>query len=76
MGYSDRRAKVAAEIRAELARQGKSATQLATATGIGRDTMRRRLNGVYPFNSDELYSICHFLGISIVELTERTEAAA
>lgn len=76
MGYGNRRSKIAAEIRAELARQGKSATDLAKGTGIGRDTLRRRLNGIYPFYAEELFAICDFLGLTTAELVSRTEAAA
>jgi lambda repressor-like predicted transcriptional regulator len=76
MGISDRRARLAAEIRAELGRQNKSAAELSAGTGIRPDTLRRRLNGRYPLMAEELLVICTFLGVSIGDLTARTEDAA
>lgn len=76
MGYSDRRARIAAEIRAELARQGKSASELSIGTGIRRDTLRRRLNGTYPLLAEELLAICLYLNIPVATLVARTEDAA
>ena len=71
-----RRARVAAEIRAELARQNKSKASLAQAAGISPDTLRRRLNGVYPFAIEEVDAICFFLGIPIAEFVARARADA
>lgn len=76
MAYSDRRPRVAAEIRAELARQGKSLSDLVEGTGIKRETLRRRLNGTYPLLADELIVICDYLDIGIATLVARTEDAA
>lgn len=73
---SDRRAEVAAEIRAELARQRVSQAALILATGITKNTLRRRLNGVKPFYVHELEAICSFLNVPLSELLERTRTAA
>jgi DNA-binding Xre family transcriptional regulator len=73
---SDRRAEVAAEIRAELARQRVPQTALISATGISKNTLRRRLNGVKPFYVHELEAICSFLNIPLSEFLDRTRSAA
>jgi len=71
-----RRARIAAEVRAELARQKKTKASLSQATGISPDTLRRRLDGVRPFYMDELDSITRFFGIPLVEFISRTDVAA
>lgn len=68
-----RRTAIAAEVRAELARQNKTHTSLAKATGISVDTLRRRLTGRSSFNAEELGSACRFLGISLDEIIGRAE---
>jgi hypothetical protein len=68
-----RRARIAAELRSELAIQKKSRTSLSLATGMTTETLRRRLGGVKPFNMDELDSIVRFLGIPLVDFVARTE---
>jgi DNA-binding Xre family transcriptional regulator len=72
----DRRAQVAAEIRAELARQRVTQAALITATGITKNTLRRRLDGIKPFYVHELEAICSFLNLPLSELLERSKAAA
>jgi transcriptional regulator with XRE-family HTH domain len=71
-----RRANLAAEIRAEMARQRVSINQLAAGTSISASTLYRRLNGVKPFNVDELDAIAVFLGVPAWELAERAKKAA
>jgi len=71
-----RRERVAAEIRAELARQNKSKTDLAAHIGLSTWTLRRRLEGVRPFYLEELQSIAQFLGLPLSELLEHTGNAA
>lgn len=73
---NERRAKIAGEIRAELARQGKTVPALATATGISPATLRRRLKGVKPFYLEELEEIATFLNLPVSYLAENTERAA
>lgn len=72
----NRRARVAAEIRAELARQRISQIALIAATGITKNTLRHRLNGKYPFYVHELEAICSFLHVPLAEFLERTKDAA
>jgi transcriptional regulator with XRE-family HTH domain len=70
-----RRARLAAEIREELERQKKSLASLSESTGIKIDTLYNRLNGIKPFNVEELDLIVEFLGISLDELLTRARGA-
>lgn len=67
---------MAAEIRAELARQRVTQLALIAATGITKNTLRRRLDGIKPFYLHELEAICSFLNVPLSELLERTKDAA
>jgi len=69
-----RRASVAGEIRAEMARRQMSVTALSAGSGIKVDTLRRRLAGHRPFNTDELDSITHFLDLPLITLVQRAAA--
>jgi DNA-binding Xre family transcriptional regulator len=69
---NDRRAKVAAEIRAELGRHRLTKVALVNSTGISKDTLRRRLNGDRPFYLEELDAICSFLQVPLSEFLART----
>lgn len=59
------------EVRAELARQRRTAAELALAVGITQHTIGRRLNGVTPFNAVEMALAARFLGVSLPVLWER-----
>lgn len=74
--HTERRTRIAGEIRAELGRQNRSVRQLALATGISPATLSRRLQGLKPFYLEELESIARYLGKPVSVFTERTEAAA
>ena len=66
MGYTPvRRTSIAALVRMELARQKLSKASLSDATGISIDTLRRRLDGVYPFTIEEVDAVSHFLGYTL-----------
>jgi len=67
--------RVAAELRAELARQKRSGRELSVVLGISEHTTGRRLNGETPFNMVELAAACMWLGISLTDLIRRAEAA-
>ena len=69
-----RRASVAAEVRAELGYQNTSKATLAKATGISVDTLRRRLDGLYPFSIEELDKICHALDVKLPDFLVRVRA--
>lgn len=53
---------VADEVRAEMARQRKTAADLASAIGTTQHTVGRRLNGSTPFNVAEVASIAELFG--------------
>jgi transcriptional regulator with XRE-family HTH domain len=63
------RARVAAEVRAEMARADISQLRLAAATGIPQSTLNRRLKPQSErdaFNIDELEKIADALGVNAV----------
>lgn len=62
------------EVRAELARQRRTATELALAIGTTQQTIGRRLNGATPFNAIEMVLASRFLGVSLPVLWERATA--
>ncbi|GEM_PF-1826146 len=66
---------VANELRAELARQRKTAAELALVLGISQHTMGKRLNGSTTFNLIELFKATSWLGLSLEEIAHRAEAA-
>lgn len=59
------------EVRAELARQRRTAGDLAIALGVTQHTVGRRLNGDTPFNAIEMVLVARFLGIGLAVLWER-----
>ena len=63
MSYPSR-AELAAEVRAEMARQRVTPSQLAEATGISRATLGRRLSGQLAFTVDELALISTHLQVA------------
>ncbi|MHC9046743.1 helix-turn-helix domain-containing protein [Microbacterium saperdae] len=65
--------RLADEIRAELARQRKTAGELGAVLGITQHTIGRRLNGGTPFNAIELMQTASWLGMSLSELVRRAE---
>jgi transcriptional regulator with XRE-family HTH domain len=69
----NRRAKLAGEIRAELARQNKSVAALAKAINMDPATLGRRLKGNKPFYFEELEAVSQFLGFRLSEFTARTD---
>ncbi|RCS81822.1 helix-turn-helix domain-containing protein [Brachybacterium alimentarium] len=66
---------VAAEVRAEMARQRTSRKELADATGISLSTLRRRLDDDTPFALDELPRVAHALNVPIAALMPGVAAA-
>ncbi|MQA84085.1 MAG: helix-turn-helix domain-containing protein [Streptosporangiales bacterium] len=61
---------VAAEIRAELARQRISHSALAEKLGVSRAYLSRRLSGDTPLSVPDLAAIAAILGVPISKLTE------
>lgn len=59
---------VAAEVRAEMARQRKEAAGLADVLEMTRATAQRRLDGSVPFDVVELVLVAGWLGIDATRL--------
>lgn len=66
---------IANEVRAELARQQKTAAELAEVLKVTPHTMGRRLKGATPFNVVELMTAVTWLGLTLEELIHRAEHA-
>lgn len=62
------------EVRGELARQRRTAAELALAIGSTQQTIGRRLSGATPFNAIEMAFLSRFLGIPLSLLWERATA--
>jgi DNA-binding phage protein len=54
-----------AEVRAQLARQRKSARALAEEIGISHATLYRRLNDESPWPFDDVMAVCLYLEVSL-----------
>lgn len=69
---------VNANIKAELARRGKTDSLVRIETGLSPDALRRRKRGATAWTLDEVDSIADMLGISpsILTLVERDEAGS
>lgn len=65
----------AAEVRAELARQNRTALWLAETVGIANSTMARRLSGSSPFDMAESFAVAGALGVSLSDLILRAESS-
>lgn len=65
---------IAREIRAEMARQRKTAAELACVIGRSEGTASNRLSGTYPFNVDEFMQVRKWLGVPTTDLTGPAEA--
>lgn len=57
------RAMIAAEVRAELARQNKTQRDLADRLRITQPSVQLRLSGQRPFRAEELAVIADWLGV-------------
>jgi len=60
----DARQRVAANVRAELARAGMNQTDLAKAMGISRQNASQRLLGRSAFKAEEIIQIGQWLGVA------------
>lgn len=67
---------VAAEIRAELARQRITNGALAEKLGVSRAYLSRRLNGDTPLSIPDVAAIAEVLGIPISQLTKPVDDQA
>ncbi len=69
-------ARIAAEVRAELARQRKTQGDLATALGLTPHTIGRRLSGDVPFSAAEVAVAAKWLGVDVAGLVGDNKRAA
>lgn len=60
---------VAAEIRAELARQRVTQIELAERLGVNRQWVARRLIGAVPLSIDDIARIAEALGVRVTSFT-------
>jgi len=67
---------VAANVRAEIARRGKTQGDIAAVLGFTRQSLSQRLLGRVEFRASELQAIADHLGVSIAELVEQPKASA
>lgn len=68
MPVTETRERIAANVRAEAARQRKTQATLAARLDITQQAMSRRLNGFTPFAVDELSVIADELGVDVASL--------
>jgi transcriptional regulator with XRE-family HTH domain len=68
--------RVAAEIRAEMARQGVSQRQIGEVLGISQPQVSKRLLGEVAFNTTELEKVAEFLGVPVTNFMHTPERAA
>jgi len=76
MNSTETREYVAAETRAALARDGRSAMQLATDTGISKSSLSKKMRGQVPFYVEEIVDIAVALGIDPSALVPSTTSQA
>jgi transcriptional regulator with XRE-family HTH domain len=67
---SSPRIPVGANVRAELARRGLPAADLAAELGVSCASVSRRLAGRTPFSADELVATASWLGVPLTDLCE------
>jgi transcriptional regulator with XRE-family HTH domain len=69
MQPDDVRSRIAAEVRAEMARQNRTQRALALAIGIDQASAGVRLQGKRPFKAEELVAVAAWLGVPIGQFT-------
>ncbi len=69
-------ATVAAEVRAEMARQRRSQRQVADALGVSGTYVWRRLTGQVPFDLAELEAVAAYLGRPVAHFMRTEQAGA
>jgi transcriptional regulator with XRE-family HTH domain len=67
--------RVAAEVRAEMARQRRTQAELAAAVGLSPQSIGRRLSGEHPFDVEELERAAAWLDVSVSSLLPGREVA-
>lgn len=66
---------VAANVRAELARQSRTRRELAAALGVDEHRVGKRVRGLVPFSVDEIVQVAAFLGVTVEDLVSAPAAA-
>jgi transcriptional regulator with XRE-family HTH domain len=69
-GFADR---VAAEVRAQIARAGVTSSFVADAIGMPKATLSRRLTGKSPFDVYEIAQIAEVLAFDVAVLMQAAE---
>lgn len=59
--------RIAANVRAEMARRSVTSRDLREVLGKGREAVGQRLRGIVPFRADELSRVAAYLGIDVSE---------
>lgn len=67
---------IAAEVRAEMARQRRSQTSIAAELGWTQAFLSRRLCGEVAWGADEIEAVAGALGVPIGQLTAASPAGA
>lgn len=67
-------ARVAAEVRATMARHGRTSRDLATILDVSAPTARARWGGARPYTVEEVDRIAEELGIPVREVWEGAES--
>lgn len=57
--------RVAAEVRAEVARQNATQQDLSRILKVAQPSISRRLNGKHPFDTDELDKLAAYFGVPV-----------
>lgn len=68
--------RVAANVRAEIARLNRSGTSVAKNLGRSQAWMSRRLAGQVPFDISELVEVANELDVTLADLIDGAEAVA
>lgn len=68
--------RVAAEIRAEMARQTKTTADVAQETGLSQRTTHRLVKGEREITIGELEAVCRALGVQISQILRAGNPAA
>lgn len=76
MASDSRTERLAANIRAEMARSKTTQSMLAAHLGKNQQFIQRRLAGQVPFTVDELLAVAEALNVSLEELLSEQKAAS
>lgn len=67
---------IAAEVRAELARQRRTQREVATCLGMVQPVMQLRLSGQRSFKAEELVQLAELLGVPVGQFASAPAVAA